>query len=242
MRTTIRRRNTIVALALAATATILTLYVAKARGRGETPTAAAATVATVYVATREIAAGTPAASLLPGGLIEARTLPPKSVQPGAVTTPAALGGLVAATTIGEGEQLTARSFTQPEALGVLGRIRGSARALQLAGDANQLLAGTLKDGDRVDVLAGLRPGEDSRSAVTKIVLRNLLVLKAPSSSDGGGSATLAVTLQVSDVQVQKLFYVAKNADWTLILRPVLGPYDDSEATATAASVLAGAAR
>src|SRR5262249_41852055 len=106
------------------------------------------------------------------------------------------------------------------------------------GDSNQLLVGTLKDGDRVDLLAILHPSDANKDPVTKIVLRKLQVLKAASSPVGDvGSQSFAVTLKVSDLQVQKLFYVVKNADWALLLRPVLKPYDDSDAVATPKTLL-----
>src|SRR5262249_26036117 len=151
-------------------------------------------LATVYVAKVEIPAGTPATSLLAGRAIAASAMPAKLVQPGAVTSPAQLGSLVASEPIHAGEQLTLRSFTQPQALGIVGKIKGSARAVQIPGDANQLLVGTLKDGDRVDLLAGLHPSDSNKLPVTKIVLRNLQVLKAATSPvDGSGSDGFAVT-------------------------------------------------
>ena len=46
-------------------------------------------------------------------------------------------------------------------------------------------------------------------------------------SSGGNGAT-SVILAVSDTQVQRLFYVMRNADWTLELRPVVNAADSAE--------------
>ena len=48
-------------------------------------------------------------------------------------------------------------------------------------------------------------------------------------------------LAVSDTQVQRLFFVLKNADWTLELRPVVNAADSRERVDTINSVLAGRA-
>jgi hypothetical protein len=42
--------------------------------------------------------------------------------------------------------------------------------------------------------------------------------------------------------VQRLFFVLKNADWTLELRPVVGAVDSSERVDTLGSVLQAGAR
>jgi hypothetical protein len=47
----------------------------------------------------------------------------------------------------------------------------------------------------------------------------------------------SVILAVSDIQVQRLFFVLKHAEWTLQLRPVLDPDDSPERLETAESVL-----
>jgi hypothetical protein len=49
-----------------------------------------------------------------------------------------------------------------------------------------------------------------------------------SPSQGGASVLLAVT----DTQVQKLFYVIKNDDWTFELRPVVKATDSPETVET----------
>ena len=61
---------------------------------------------------------------------------------------------------------------------------------------------------------------------------------AVAGSAGGTSAVVAVT----DTQVQRLFFVLKNADWTLELRPVVGAADSSERIDTLNTVLQAGAK
>jgi len=119
--------------------------------------------------------------------------------------------------------------------GIRGVLRGPLRAVQIPGDANQTLAGTLRVGDHVDVVSNIKVG-DARF-VDRVVLRNLRVLKAPAEADqasrlssptGGTSVMLAVT----DTQVQKLWAAVKNTDWTLQLRPVVKASDSPESVET----------
>ena len=72
---------------------------------------------------------------------------------------------------------------------------------------------------------------------SRVVLKNLLVLRAP----GGGGPTSKITpndtsfsvvLQVTDAQSQKLFFVMKNGDWSLQLRPVINPQDSPSTVET----------
>jgi Flp pilus assembly protein CpaB len=70
--------------------------------------------------------------------------------------------------------------------------------------------------------------------VSKIVLRDILVLDAPatasssSSVTGGASGTTTVQLRVTDTQATKLFFLAKNGEWSLALRPPVRAGDSSE--------------
>ena len=59
-----------------------------------------------------------------------------------------------------------------------------------------------------------------------------------STPSGSDSAILAVT----DTQVQRLFFVLKNADWTLELRPVIGAVDSAERIDTLSTVMQAGAK
>ena len=76
-----------------------------------------------------------------------------AIVPGAISNGSELTNLVATQTTFAGEQVSARRFAPQSAGGVRASITGPQRAVQVPGDGNQLLAGTLKAGDHVDVVA-----------------------------------------------------------------------------------------
>ena len=136
---------------------------------------------TVYVATRDIPIGTTGAQLASGGWLVARKFAGNSVASGAVVNTTTLSNLVAIQPTYAGEQIVARRFGTAQQEGLLSDLKGVSRVMELPGDAHQLLAGTLKQGNRVDVIGNVTNPEGSQNHSTVIALRNLLVVKAPSS-------------------------------------------------------------
>ena len=240
---TYRLRNIALAIGLALVAMLLTLlYVKNVRRSAQTDVANVQ----IYVAGKDLAAGTSGAQIVKHGDLRIENVQKRDVVPGAISSPAQVDSLMLAAPLYQGEQVTLRRFTNAAAEGIRAQLTGTMRAVQVAGDANQLLSGTLDAGDRVDLVANLHltSTDGSASTATRIVLRNLRVL----STDGGDSAKVATTssgnsdsviLAVTDAQVQRLFFVLKNADWTLELRPVLNPADGAGRTETAESVHEG---
>ncbi|HEY2543929.1 MAG TPA: Flp pilus assembly protein CpaB, partial [Gaiellaceae bacterium] len=230
--------NIFIAIGLALIAMLLTLfYVTNYKRSVQKSTSGVP----VYVAVKDMTVGTTGSDIVKQHELKVETVQKRDVVPGAISSPDDVSGLVLAAPVYAGEQVTLRRFSDAAAQGIRGQLKGTLRAVQLAGDANQLLAGTLEAGDHVDLVANLRLDTNSTSTATRIVLRNLTVLTAPtdpalgkvSTPSGSDSAVLAVT----DTQVQRLFFVMKNADWTLELRPVVGAVDSAEKIDTLASVL-----
>jgi Flp pilus assembly protein CpaB len=234
---TYRIRNILIAVGLALVAMMLTLfYVTNYKRSVQKSTSSVQ----VYVAARDIAAGTAGADIVKGKTLKPETVQRRDVVPGAISSPDQIASLVASAPVYAGEQVTVRRFTDVAAEGIRSQLKGTMRAVQVAGDPNQLLAGTLQAGDHVDLVANLHTTSTTgNTAATRIVLRDLTVLTSPgdggklSQSDSGTSAILAV----SDTQVQRLFFVLKNADWTLELRPVLNAADSADRTDNINSVL-----
>lgn len=199
----------------------------------------------VYVAARDIPEGTAGSDVVSGGYLTKEQVLRTSVVPGAITSPKDIAKLVSDSPTYAGEQVSLSRFSSAATEGLRGVLRGTLRAVQIAGDPNQTLAGTLKNGDHVDVVANVKLGSgvDSR-AVSRIVLRNLRVLKAPATSDTGvhlssvsANSGTPVVLAVTDTQVQKLFFVVKNDDWTLELRPAVDASDSPETVETQQTVI-----
>ena len=231
-----RTRNILVAAALALLAVTLTLvYVSHARS-----TSASAGTAPVHVlvAARDIPIGTSGRALAGGSWLVTRTFQQSDVPAGAVTSTAQLGSLVAIQPTYRGEQIVARRFGTTQQEGVLSVLHGANRIVQLPGDANQLLAGTLKVGNHVDVVGSIKSPESSQSHFTTIFLRNLLVVTAPQKSSGVGNDT-SLELRVTTAQAQQLFWLQKNADWSLLLRPATSATDKPVAPTSAATLLEG---
>ena len=229
-----RVKNIGIAIALAALAATLTsVYVVNYKrhvqhGEGKV---------TVLVAARDIPAGTSGADVVDQKMLKQQTVPRKAVVAGAISSPDQLSQYVATQDVFEGEQVSTRRFAPPTEQGIRAQIKGTQRAYELAGDSNQLLAGTLKEGDHIDVVGNwsvkVNNGNGEDHHVTRDILRNVLVLRAPAAVAGGTTVTSGndtsqnVQLRLTDVQVQKMFWIEKNGDWHIVLRPPVNSLDSS---------------
>jgi Flp pilus assembly protein CpaB len=197
----------------------------------------------VFVAKHDIPAGTAGADMARKGLFEKSEVVRRGVVPGAISNPAQLAGLVATQPIYAGEQVTTRRFATPAQQGIRAQLTGVQRAIAVPGDAHQLLVGTLRAGDHVDVVASWAYPEGTQLHYTRIVLRDIVVLRAPAADaaaqklTSGGSSPYAATLAVTDMQVQKLYWAMQNAEWHFELRPVVGAADSPENVESAHSLL-----
>jgi|tagenome__1003787_1003787.scaffolds.fasta_scaffold20839929_3 Flp pilus assembly protein CpaB len=218
-------RNFAVAAALAALAGLLTVVYVNSSKREQKQKA---TPVTVLVAARDIAPGTKGSDLVRKHYVKTVSVAYGQAATGAVRQPDALATLVVQQQIYKGEQITTRRFTTPDAQGLRGQVTGRYRVVELPGDSHQVLAGTLEAGDRVDVLGSWLQPEGSQHHVTGTIVRGVRVLAASTggsdglaSSSGGGSVKVALT----DQQAQRVFWLTRNGDWTLELRPATGGRD-----------------
>lgn len=234
---TYRARNIVLAVALAVVAALLTgFYVTNYKRtvqHGERQVS-------VYVAAKDIPAGTTGADVASGGYLKKVDVPRRSVVPGAISQPDQVARYVAKDQVNAGEQVSTRRFTTRENSGPRAQLKGPLRAVQVAGNPNQLLAGTLRAGDRVDLIGNFRVPEGGSVHFSRTVLRDLRVLKAPNgplANDkiGGSASQLSVMLAVTDTQADKLWWVVNNSDgtangWSLALRATVDSSDSPEAT------------
>jgi Flp pilus assembly protein CpaB len=220
---TYRVRNIFVAVGLAVVAALLTtFYVANYKRHVRQ----AESTVTVYVAKKDIPANTPGTELAKSGWLTTAEVAQRTVVPGAISNPEQVSRLVTTQAVYSGEQITLRRFASEAQLGIRSQLHGPLRAISLPGSDDQLLAGTLKDGDHVDVIANLKTGTCDTCFAVRDVVQNLLVLHAPPSASTGrgisSSTTTSVILAVSDRrEAQKVIFAAQNAQgWSLQLRPV----------------------
>jgi pilus assembly protein CpaB len=225
-----RVKNIGIAIGLAALAAILTsVYVVNYKRhvqRGEDKV-------TVLVAARDIPAGTAGADIIDQKMLKEQTVPRKAIVAGAISTPDQLSQYVATQDVYEGEQVSTRRFAPPSEQGIRSLIKGTQRAYQLPGTVDQLLAGTIQNGDHVDVVGTWSVSDSSSSGngtlVSRVLIRDVLVLRAPEgtastkvTSPGQGGET--VQLRVTDAQAQKLLWIQENGEgngegYHLTLRP-----------------------
>jgi pilus assembly protein CpaB len=225
---TYRLRNIAIAVALAVLAAMIVSFYVKQQKedlqQGQTLTA-------VYVAKEDIPEGTAGSDV--AGMISRMEVPKDAVAPGAIVQPEDLEGKVSTQTIYANEQVTLLRFADPTAQGIRSQLSGTLRAVQVPGDEHQLLAGTLKDGDRVDVVGSWNVPERDKNHFSRTILRDILVLQAPITSEvskrlSSDSDDKFVLLALTDSQAQKLFWIMKNGDWSLELRPTKDPADSPE--------------
>jgi pilus assembly protein CpaB len=235
---TYRTRNIVTAAALGLLAVVLVLiYVSKVRNNEDV----GKQLVSVLVASHDIDAGTPGSSLQSGALTT-KHVPRKAAVPGWISAPSQVRGEVATSNILAGEQVTTRRFAPAAATGVRSTIRGVNRVVQLAGDSNQVLDGTLKPGDRVDVLGSWTPLSCDTCKVSAVIVRNALVLatsaELPSVSNSSNQPNaVPVQLRLTDEEANAVFWMQKNGAWWLMLRPVIKPRNTSFKEKTVSSIL-----
>jgi Flp pilus assembly protein CpaB len=230
-----RLRNVGIAIILALLAAMMTFFYV---GNYKESVRQGEELVTVYVAKQDIPVGASGSELNDDGAFSTEEVARRNVVPGAISSPDQVERLVATQTIFAGEQVSTRRFAPVTEQGLRGQLKGNMRALQVPGTEHQLLGGTLRAGDHVDVIGNWTYPEDGQTHVSRVVLRNLLVLRAPdegrvtsqlrSTGDGPFAAILAVT----DTQSKKLWWVMENAQWSLSLRPVRKAEDSRDTIET----------
>ena len=153
---TYRIRNISIAVTLGLVAALLTMFYVTNFQRNVRQDE---TNVPVFVAKQDIPAGTAGSDVARKGMLVKTELVRRSVVPGAISNPDQVLDLVSTQPIYAGEQVTTRRFATPAERGIRAKLKGTMRAFQLAGDPNQLLAGTLTAGDHVDFVASLQPDD-----------------------------------------------------------------------------------
>ena len=236
---TYRTRNILTASGLALLAVIfIFLYISKVRNQADV----GKQLVSVFVAAHNIDEGTTGSSLSHGGLVEKR-VPRKAVVPGAISSPTQLVGKIATQSTLADEQVTTRRFGPLAESGVRSQVQKTERVVQIAGDPNQVLDGTLKDGDRVDIVGTwAAPESCSTCHVSRTIARNVLVLKTSSdlgtsSTTTNGATLIPVQLRLTDSQVEKVLWIQQYGKWQLDLRPVVKPDDSKQGYANSPNIL-----
>jgi Flp pilus assembly protein CpaB len=236
---TYRLRNIAIAIALAVLAAMLTSFYVRQQKEdiveGQRPTA-------VWVATQDIEAGALGSEL--SSKLTRLEVAKDAVAPGAIVKPEDVDGMVVTEKIYADEQVSLLRFREPSEQGIRAKLSGNLRAFQIPGDEHQLLVGTIREGDKIDVVGAWKLADGGEQKVSRVVLRDILVLRAPASTEetkrlnADAGKDKSIMLAVTDAQAQKLFWIFTNGEWSLQLRPSDDPADSPEGLEWSGTVLA----
>lgn len=166
-------------------------------------------------------------------MVQETRIPPEYVQPGAVMDVNSVVGIVVREHIVPGEQLTERRLVREgRAVGFTGIIPRDKRALTVMVNEVSGVAGFIKPGDYVDVIATFDQSTVGDN-VSHLMMQNVLVLaanrdaedgvKADSNKQGAKEAvkTSTITLAVTPDEAAKLTLAHEKGKINLALRPYL---------------------
>jgi Flp pilus assembly protein CpaB len=120
------------------------------------------------------------------------------------------------------------------------------RAIQIPLDGSHGLLGTVRRGDRVDVMVSFNGTKTMAAsdavngggqASVRYLMRDVRISSAPPEGAPAGSGS--VILQVSDKQAVQLAYAADNAKLWFALRPPVGATESKAPSVSASSIVLG---
>jgi pilus assembly protein CpaB len=237
-------RNIAIALVLAGIAAFLVImYTSNVQKQAHD----AQQTTSVLVATGDIPAGTSVADMISSGQLTSRHVVQQDVIVGSVVDEKSLdSSYVAKQDLFSGQQVTAAMFVASEDTGVTTQIEHDFRAISVAINKVQILGGTLEAGDHVDLVGTytVHPPNGSDFDVSRIIVRDVLVLRAPEADTATGKLTAntdkpEVILSVPDTIVPKItftLHAGEDALW-FVLRPGNDSRDGATTLATVKSVI-----
>jgi Flp pilus assembly protein CpaB len=181
--------------------------------------------APVLTADRLIPKGTAGNEVLSQKLFRPVAIAEQDLKAGAITDSAALTGTVAVRDILPGQQITAADFTAG-ADPIRSRLTGTERAVQIPVDKIHGLLGTLRVGDRVDILAAFNSvsaTDGTGTPALRPLIRGVRVMAISSGS---------VILETTDREGAALAFAADNAKLWFLLRPPVGAEDSKSLSVT----------
>lgn len=183
----------------------------------------------VLVAKRLIPKGTAGTTVATKGLYQNTSVPTDSVQPGAISDPAALSGRLAISDIYPGAQLTLNNFSAEASSALNAQIAGRERGVTLAIDTVNGSLANVATGDRVDIYTQVN--REGRSVI-QLFRANVLVLQAPGSSGGN------VVLKVGTKDASNVLFAATQTTLYFVIRPAAGAAPTAGSLADLSTVIA----
>lgn len=199
---------------------------------------------TVFVAAKEIPAGTAAADLESGGYVESRDMLREDVPPQAVGSIASIDTLVSNEDIHTGEPVTSVAFDRSTSLKPANQIKGNERLFTLPIPAANDIGGQIRVGDHVDLSASVSfdDGKGGGTQVKRIMLaRDVEVIDTPQTLTPAGVETKAeapaadgdtklYVLKATDEEAARVLWGVSAADETGVSMLLRGANGDTETT------------
>lgn len=191
----------------------------------------------VLTADKLIPRGTAGAIVATDRLAKPAAVAEQDLQAGAITDLGQIQTMVATRSILPGQQITLADFAA-KADPIRSRIAKTERAIQIPIDKTHGLLGTVRPGDRVDILAAFNSVNTNGSGTPSLspLIRNVRIMAAPGYNPGISSS---VILQVSDRQAAALAFAADNAKLWFLLRPPVGSADSPDVSVSQDSLISG---
>lgn len=192
----------------------------------------------VVVADKDITAGTTFDDLIKNDMVSVKNIPKRYVTADAIGSTSELKDRITKVDVGKGEQLTLNKLESSIKTAELTvRIKGDMRAIAIPYDEVKGVAGALKSGDKVDVVATFDK-EVAGVDTTKTILKNIEILNvaaampdtfsekknngllaSSSSSSTSQPVKKTVVLAVPAADIDKLVFAEKKGTVWLALVP-----------------------
>lgn len=135
----------------------------------------------VLVAQEDVPQGTSADEMIAKKMVVLQDVPRRFTAAGAVSTPKAVEGMVLATPLTRGQQLTPDQFAAPAVAGLAFSIPKQQLALTIPVDEVNGVGGLVKPGDHIVLYATFSPGPKGEKDLTKLLLGDAKVLAVGTS-------------------------------------------------------------
>jgi pilus assembly protein CpaB len=197
---------------------------------------AGSTMTDVLVATQDIPRGMSANDLLSSGYVTVEKMPLRYIASGAISSTRSVLDRVLAVPVSKGEVLTTARFQYPSQAGLAFSVPKGFLAVTIPVDDARSVAGLVKAGDRVALLATVSSKGGAGDGQTKIIVPGARVLAVGQSTgtESQGTPTQAssgigaqassnqtaktVTLAVSSVDAEKVVFAAESGSvWLALL-------------------------
>ena len=217
---------------------------------------AGSTMTEVLVAAQDIPRGTSANDLMSSGAVQLTKIPLRYIASGAISSVTSVADRILAVPVSKGEVLTTARFQYPSEAGLAFNVPKGFVAVTIPVDDSRGVAGLVKPGDRVALLATVatKGGQGDQTRIAIPGARVLAVGRstgAESSTQqastsggafGGGQSSQSqsantVTLALSSADAEKVVFAAESGRFWLALLPTTESAATPGPGQTAATVL-----